>query len=276
MNLRAWPTLLLTAVLLGACSSAPPQPAAIAQYERDMNRAQERFHEGRLTTAAASYRQAVANGERFDDAARLAPALLGWAAAALELEDFAEAAARYREAAREADRAGLTAVRVHATLGAAETARRQGDCVTASTAGEALLGQAAETEIAARIQLLLANCLVTGGQAQAALAKLAALDDGLPPLLQSARLASEAAARLALGDPVAARAAAEAALLLDRRERHPPAIAADHRLLAGIASDAGDPLGALLHARLALRIYRQTGQTRPAARLLDKFPGLEK
>lgn len=276
MSKHPWPTLLLTAGLLGACSSAPPQPAAIAQYQRDMNRAQERFHDGRLTAAAASYRQAVANGERFDDAARLAPALLGWAAVALELEDFAEAGARYREAAREADRAGLTAVRLHAELGAAETARRQGDCTTSSAAGEALLGQGAEAEITARIQLLLANCLVADGQPQAAVAKLAALADGLPPPLQSARLASEAAARLALGDPVAARAAAEAALLLDRRERHPPGIAADHRLLAAIASAAGDPLAALLHARLALRIYRQTGQTRPAAKLLNQFPGLEK
>ncbi|HEY5762868.1 MAG TPA: hypothetical protein VIS73_06645 [Rhodocyclaceae bacterium] len=274
--MRVLTVFALATALLSACASAPPQPAAIAQYERDMNRAQDRFHEGRLLAAAAAYRQAVAAGERYDDAARLAPALLGLAAVALELEEFAEAGSHYREAVREADRAGLPGLRLNAEVGAAETVRRSGDCRAASVAGQALLARGPEPGVAARIQLLLANCLTAGGDPRAALATLYAPADTQSPGLQAARLASEAAAHLALGDALAARQAAEAALAIDKHDRHPPAIAADHRLLAEIAAGAGDPDSALAHALRAWRIFRHTGQSRAASRLLAAFPAITK
>lgn len=260
---------LLVAFVVSACGSAPPQPAAISRYDRDMRKAEEVRLEGRLPEAAAIYRSAITYGERHDDSARLAPALLGLAGVALELEDFAVASRGFEEARREATRAGLGDLQQAARIGSAETARRQGDCRTAAGAAEEVLRAATDLSLHWRAQLLLANCRLADGDAVAAMGILDALPAGKAPAphFEAARLASRAAALLADGKAALAKADATSALATDKAWGYPPAIAADHALLARIAAASGDKPTAGLHANRADRIYRHTGQLRAAEKL---------
>jgi hypothetical protein len=260
------------ALLLGACASPPPQSAPVSRYERDMRKAEELQHEGRLAAAAASYRAAIAYGERHDDSARLAPALLGLGGTVLEIEDFARAGAAFEQAWHEAGRAARPDLQQAAALGSAETARRRGDCAQAERGAEALLGPAADPALHWRARLLQANCQLARGDGRKALATLDALSAGKvqSPALESARLAARAAALLASGEVMLAGDPARAALDIDKGVGYPPAIAADHALLARIAIAAADSAAARLHAQIAQRIYRHTGQQRAAERLVEQ------
>lgn len=275
---RSLARLLVLTVCLAACASPPEKPADLARYDRDLLKAHEAYHEGRLTASAVAYAAAAASAERYDDAGRLAPALLGMAAVALLREELAEARSLYRRAGVAAGHAGSPTLVRAAALGGAETARRGGNCTEARVTVARLLGEDADAEVSIPARLLAANCLAAEGEGPASLAAFEALRESARsrPDWLSAWRAGRAAAELASGELASAAADALEALALDRDRRHPPAIAADLRLLSEIAARRGDFPGAIDIGERSLRIYRQTGQLIPAAALAARLNALKK
>lgn len=255
--------LLLSGLLLlsTACATTPTQPLAVARYDRDMQRAAESFEEGRLREAAASYRLAVKRALHFDDPARIALAELGLGAVALELREPEQAKGHYRNADFESRRAGRDDLAAQAMLGNAEIARREGDC-DAGLAGAAPLRESADRTLRLTADLLTAHCLRALGDTRAAtglLDALAAEIGSAPATLRSAWHAARAEIHLAAGALDAALDDAEKALAIDRERRFPPAIAADHRLLAEIHAAAARDTEARFHRQRAQQIFTLSG-----------------
>lgn len=271
--------LLLT--LLAACAGAPPQPAPMARFEREMARAGDYYAEGRLVVAAAAFGRAAAEAERADLLPRLAAAQLGAAACALELGDLAAARRLYAAAAREAAGAGAAtdetataqarALADAAALGLAETLRRGGDPAAAQRDLETLLARRPAPALAVRARLSLALALGAQQRTGEALALLATTDADDTPALRGGWHAARARVRLSGGDAAAALADAERALALDEEARHPPALAAGHALLAEIHQRLGNEAGSAEHLRRAERIFGHTGQQSALAHMRSRL-----
>ena len=260
MNHRAgW--LLPGLLLLVACASSPPQPASLARYERDMQRATERFQDGRLREASDRYRLAANQALQIDDPARIAMAELGLGAVSIELGELDRAMSHYRTAAAEGLRSDRDDLAAQATLGIAEVARREGDC-TSALAGTAALRESTDRALRLTAELLEAHCLRASGDSLGAARLLEAVGteiESAPAGLRSAWHATRAAGHLANGDPDAALEDAGKALAINRARRYPPAIAADHRLLAEIHAAAGRETEAAFHRQRAGQIAALIG-----------------
>ena len=248
-------------LLLAACASAPPQPPALARYERDMQKAAERSQDGRLHEASARYLLAADRALQIDDPARIATAQLGLGAVSLELGELAQAKAHYRTAAAEGLRSHRDDLAAQATLGIAEIARREGDCASALE-GTAALREATDRTLRLTAELLAAHCLRASGDAPGSARLLEAVGteiDSAPAGLRSAWHATRAAGHLADGRLDTALEEAGKALAIDRERRFPPALASDHRLLADIHAAAGRETEAAFHRQRAGQIAALIG-----------------
>jgi tetratricopeptide (TPR) repeat protein len=248
-------------MLLGACASTPRQPADLARFDRDMQKAAEYLQEGRMRQAADKYRVAANRALLFDDPARIALAELGRGAVSIELRELEQAKSHYRYAEAESRRATRNDLTAQATLGIAEVSRQEGDCDSALAMAEPLR-ESPDRTLRLSADLLTAHCLRAVGDAPAATALLESLGaeiESAPGALRSAWHATRATSHLAAGALDAAMKEAEMALAIDRERRYPPAIAADHRLLAEIHLAAGANTEAGHHQERAERISILSG-----------------
>lgn len=256
-------SVILLPMLAAACAGTPPPPALIADADRQLRVAASHYQDGRLADALQAFRRAERHAERIDDARRITEAQLGQGASALRLERPDLAGEHYTRARAEARRAGLGTLTQAADLGLAETARRTGRLAEAEAGFRAALDDA---DLAPVMRGQAANGLaltrLARGDAPGAERLLADTRQQLPADaddLLAATLANQARVALVLGRAAAAAPLAWQALDIDRRRLDPPAIAADHALLADIARAQGSTEAALAHARRAMAIRRQLG-----------------
>jgi tetratricopeptide (TPR) repeat protein len=193
--------------------------------------------------------------QRVDDNAHLVDAWMAKGATEVLLEDTSGARRTYTQAFAEARSAHLPAKAWQAELALADLDRRAGVVATARIQF-AWLGEQGSADHFAIAQEL-ALCDIAQQQPQRALGHLQpwlAQMPSLPLELRATLLANLARVRLALGEDDAAQTLALDALALDKQAQHPPAIAADHLLLAQVMQQAGHPAQAQEHLAKAQRI----------------------
>lgn len=258
-------------LVMAACASPPPAPALLADADRQLRVAAGHYRDGRLADALQAFGRAERHAERIDDGRRIAEARLGQGASALRLERPDLAAEHYARARAEARRADVGALTQVADLGLAEATRQAGRPAEAEAAFRAALddtGLSPTLRIQAAIGLALTR--LARNDAAGAEQRLADVRQQIPADaddLLAATLAAQARVALAQGRPAAAAPLAEQALELDRRRLDPPAIAADHTLLADIARARGHTEAALAHVQRATSIRHQLGLPGTAATL---------
>jgi tetratricopeptide (TPR) repeat protein len=259
---RLWTLWLPAALLLAACAGPVPPYSNTPSVQRPLDMG-TRFHQlGQLHEARTAFDTAVSASERFDDRPSLVDALMARGAVELALGLTTEARASYVRALEESRQTGLEGRALRAGMGLAETERLSGAPDLARQRLESLRGWARHEDEQRRIDQGLALCLIGLGQPQAAARLLAPWLQRLATLAineQASLLASAARLQLALGDPARARSEALRSLELDRAAGHPPSIAADHLLLAEIATAAGDAATAQLHRERARRMQELMG-----------------
>jgi len=262
----------IVAVFLTACSSVPPKPFAIDQYERAMVRGTERFHAGELPAALTGFQQALRSAELNDSSERRASALLSIGAVSSMLEEYEWAYSAYSECQREAQINGDDHSTALSQLGLAHLARAKGDVPLALTYYSRVLGGDAKLGAAERMQAEngLALTLAANNQVADALDLLNRLEKqarAQSGVLVSAVLSNQAAMLLMSKQPERALPYAKEALNLDRAEHHPPSIASSHMRLAEVYAKLGRWPEAHDSADRAERIFKYTGQRNTLARL---------
>ena len=252
---------LIAAVLCAACSSTPESNQAI---DRPLRIGSQAYQSGQLVDARMAFQRATTAATLYDDNARLADAWLAKAASEVLLGEFAAAEQSYRTAKLEAIAGNVPDKVLQADIGLAETTRRQGQLAAAQAQYENLRQKSGLTVTnQTQVDLGLALCLLADGQLDAAeklLQPWLARQADLPPASRSAVLANTARLRMAQGENAKASELAQAALEIDREARNPPAIAADHALLAEIFQRAGRSDEEQWHLGVARRIQSLTGQ----------------
>lgn len=250
-------------MLVAGCASAPPPPALLSDADRQLRVAASHYQDGRLADALQAFGRAERHAERIDDARRITEAQLGQGASALRLERPDLAGEHYARARAEARQAGLSTLAQAADLGLAETARRTGRLADAEAGFRAALSDAAlPPDMRSQAANGLALTRLAQGDATGAERLLADARQQLPANaddLLAATLANQARVALSRGRAAEAAPLARQALDIDRRRLDPPAIAADHALLADIAQAQGNTEAALAHAQRATAIRRQLG-----------------
>jgi tetratricopeptide (TPR) repeat protein len=189
---------LLCTVLLAACSSPGPQFSSNPAINRHLEDGSRHYHAGRLREAHAAFEAAVAAADRLDHSAALVDAWMAKAATELVQENDAGA------------RASLVQLRPALAVGSADLFKLDQSLALCAVANK---------DLAESMALL-----------QPWMARIA----DLPLDMRAVLLANMAGVQLEQGQTHAALALAQDALALDRQLEHPPAIAADHLLLARV------------------------------------------
>ncbi len=254
------------AALLCACAQKPPVSPAASLASASAQRGAQAFARGDMAGAQREYAMALRVHESLDDPAGRAAALLSLARIAAQTGRPAEAQAALDQVFADAPRLepALLAT-AHGRSAALRLA--QGD----TDAADAQLGQAtalcaAACPDAGAITVLRARVALARRQPAAALAltdsalALPALAVATPPTLKpqagaerANALRVQAQARLALGQPDAAAASAQAALDLDRALGLADRVLADLRLLGEAAGARGDSAAQARYRMLADR-----------------------
>jgi tetratricopeptide (TPR) repeat protein len=249
---------LLCTVLLAACSSPGPQFSSNPAISRHLEDGSRHYHAGRLREAHAAFEAAVVVAERLDHSAALVDAWMAKAATELVQENDAGARASYTKAQHEAQWASLQPRVWQALIALADLDRRQG-LPTKARASLVQLRPALAVGSADLFKLdqSLALCAVANkdlAESMALLQPWMARIADLPLDMRAVLLANMAGVQLEQGQTHAALALAQDALALDRQLEHPPAIAADHLLLARVWQRIGQEAQAQTHQGKARRI----------------------
>lgn len=255
--------LLLCAMLLSACSSPGPQFASNPGISRHLENGSRHYHAGRLREAHAAFEAAVAAAEQLDHSAALVDAWMAIGATELVQENDLGARASYTRAHQEAQWAKLQPRVWQAQIALADLDRRQGlPALARARLTQLRPSLAAGSADLFKLDQSLALCALTENdpdQSMALLKPWMADMATLPPDLRAVLLANMAGVQLELGQTQAALALAQDALALDRQLEHPPAIAADHLLLARVLRRMGQEAQALAHQDKAQRIRLAIG-----------------
>jgi tetratricopeptide (TPR) repeat protein len=255
--------LLLCTVFLTACSSPGPQLASNPAISRHLEDGSRYYHAGRLREAHTAFDAAVATAEQLDQSAPLVDAWMAKGATELLQENHLGARASYTRALQEAQWAKLPPRAWQAQIALADLDRRQG----LPTQARASLAQlrpalAAGSADLFKLDQSLALCALADkdpAQSMALLQPWMARMADLPPDMRAVLLANMAGVQLERGQTDSALALAQDALTLDRQLEHPPAIAADHLLLARVLQRMDLEAQALAHQGKAQRIRLSIG-----------------
>ena len=255
--------LLLCAALLAACSSPGPQFASNPGISRHLENGSRHYQAGRLGDAHTAFEAAVAAAEQLDHSPALVDAWMAKGATELVQENYPAALASYTRAHTEAQWAKLLPRVWQAQIALADTQRRQGlPALARARLTQLRPSLAAGSADLFKLDQSLALCALAAkdtDQAMALLQPWLVHMADLPPDMRAVLQANMAGVQLERGQTHAALALAQDALALDRQLEHPPAIAADHLLLARVLRRMGQEAQALTHQGKAQRIRMAIG-----------------
>jgi tetratricopeptide (TPR) repeat protein len=255
--------LAICAMALAACANPSPNFSGNPTVNRHLQSGSRDYLAGRLREARASFQAAVIAAEKLDNSADLVDAWMAKAATELLQEDYAAAAKSYTQAHIEAQSVGLMQRTWQTQVALADIDRRVGHIAAARTRFEHLRSQLpVGNPDLVKLDQGLALCALAEKEPERSLALLrpwVAQAPDMPPQMRAALLANMARVQLALGYANVALNLAQDALALDQQLEHPPAIAADHLLLASVLHQMDRAADARLHQVKAQRIRLSMG-----------------